>query len=205
MKKYISIVIALMAAALAVMGCGSSGSSSASALTIDSFKTLGDVLEKAPDGWEAAEYDDKFEYGFKLEDKFYVVTAVKSEEVAEAINAIDFMDPDYDNKYAEVISSLEITKVKDITDEMLTREELDALVGKTGKELFDNGWYNSGYNSETMEFWMGYGPFTYLIIFDGEIPESELETFVAEEGTLEMTVKSADFYSLGDITYAEEE
>lgn len=54
-----------------------------------------------------------------------------------------------------------------------------------------------------MEFWMQKGAFTYAIVFDGKVDEADYDTFDAEEGIREMTVKSAAFYELGDATNIE--
>ena len=82
---------------------------------------------------------------------------------------------------------------------MLSQEELDKLVGKTGQELLDTGWSDGyGYNLEEMEFWLDYGPFSYAVVFDDPVPESEYETFDTETGIKDRHVVSAKFFMLGN-------
>lgn len=45
---------------------------------------------------------------------------------------------------------------------------------------------------------MDYGPFTYSVFFDSEAAGSDHETFDDEADTGDLTVKSAEFNSLGD-------
>lgn len=98
---------------------------------------------------------------------------------------------------------MEIEKIENLNETILSQEELDALMGKTGQELLDDGWVWTGHDLEAMEFWMQKGAFTYTIVFDGKVDEADYDTFDAEEGIREMTVKSAAFYELGDATNIE--
>ena len=117
---------------------------------------------------------------------------------------VDIFQEGYEKKQQKIIKNIEIDEMEDLSDQMLSQDELDALAGKTGQELVDEGWlFNGGHNLENMEFWMGYGPFNYSVFFDGEVAESDYETFDDEADTRELTVKSAEFNSLGDATNIE--
>ena len=105
-------------------------------------------------------------------------------------------------KLDELLAPIEITKMEDLTEQILTEDERKALVGKTGQELMDAGWYSSGYNLETMEFWMNYGPFLYTVVFDGKVEEADWADF-KEEMIGDMTVRSVEFLMLGDATIIE--
>ena len=94
--------------------------------------------------------------------------------------------------------------VEDLTGQKLTQEEMDALAGKTGRELMEAGWYTNGYNLEDMEFWMGYGPFEYTVAFNEKVAEENWDTF-EEEDIADMTVKSVTFLALGNATDIEME
>jgi hypothetical protein len=100
----------------------------------------------------------------------------------------------------DAISALPIDSIEDLSADMVPQDELDALVGKTGQELLDDGWAPGyGYNLENNEFWLYYGPFCYTVYFDGEFEEDD-EIYDDTEYFKDHTVTSAEFNSLGDIT-----
>ncbi len=68
----------------------------------------------------------------------------------------------------------------------------------------DAGWRSgSFYNTETLEVWLEYGPFSYIMHFDGEVPPEEAEEFDVSEGIADMKVLDAAFEGLGDASYIE--
>ncbi|MBQ1619665.1 MAG: hypothetical protein II094_01595, partial [Oscillospiraceae bacterium] len=119
------------------------------------------------------------------------------EDVADAVFALDFEDPQHDEKLNALIAPLEVVRIDNLNDTILTQEQLDALVGKTGEELFNEGWTNSGWNLQDMEFYMSYGAFDYLVTFEGSV--DNYEDF-EEEDINPLVVKSAVYYGRGDLT-----
>ena len=92
--------------------------------------------------------------------------------------------------------------MENLSNEIIPQEELDKLVGKTGEELFNDGWTDgSGYNLEDMEFWLNKGAFEYTVVFDGKV--ENYDEFDTEEGVKAFTVKSVKFNGLGDATNIE--
>lgn len=134
---------------------------------------------------------------FELGETYYRVRAELPEDVTQAVWDTDFGDEDQMEKLNKLLAPIEITEIEDLNDQMLTEDEMKSLVGRTGQELMDSGWYSSGYNLETMEFWMNYGPFMYTVVFDGKVKEADRESF-NEEDIRDMTVKSVEFLMLGD-------
>ena len=95
-------------------------------------------------------------------------------------------------------------KLENLSEQILTQDQLDQLKGKTGQELLRDGWTCSGsFNLESKEFFLNYGPFLYSVTFDGEITEKNAEDFDDEAGIRELTVKSVQFSELGDATTIE--
>ena len=222
MKKVISILLAIVLSVTMLAACGNSGnggngsgsgsgSGSASgaesavdeAAVIESLSTLGDAMALESSDIQTAVYDGKAIYAFKLGDTFYRARASISPEDEQAYMDIDYMDDDYEEQQKNILSPLVIDQIDNLSLQMLSREELDALVGKTGQDLQDAGWTCSGHNLDGMEFWMEYGPFVYTVVFDGNVPESEYEPFDDVEDTRTMTVKSVRFNGLGDATNIE--
>ena len=73
------------------------------------------------------------------------------------------------------------------------------LVLPAARRFLDAGWHcYSGYNIEDMVFWMDYGPFTYSVYFNEKITDYNMDTFDAEEGIKDLTVKNIEFFMLGD-------
>lgn len=207
MKKVLSLILVLMMSVLALTACGGSGggeSGSDDAVSVDSLKTLGDIIALDSGDDQYAVYEDTVIYAFRLGETYYRAKAAISAEASKAYSDIDFSDEDYEEQQKELISPLEITEIEDLSDQMLTQEQMDALAGKTGQELQDEGWMFVGHDLENMEFWMNYGPFLYTVVFDGSVDEADYDSFEDEAGTKDLTVKSVSFNALGDATSIEE-
>lgn len=207
MKKALSLMLVLLMTMLAFAGCGNSESGEADPSevpSIESLKTIGDVIALEPEDIQSAVYEDVVVCAFKLGDTYYRVRAAISPEQAQEYFDIDYMDEDYEEQEREIVAPLEIDSVENLNDQMLSQAELDALAGKTGKELVEEGWtYNGSHMLEDMEIWMDYGPFLYSVFFDGKVAEADYESFDDEEGTRDMKVKSAEFNALGNATNIE--
>ncbi|MBO4854458.1 MAG: hypothetical protein J5482_04915 [Oscillospiraceae bacterium] len=205
MKKVVSVVLALLMASVMLAGCANAGGAG-SAASVDSCKTIGELRAFESDTEQSAFYEDVYVYVFEQGDTYYRATAMLSAETSAALWDLDFSDEDYDAKYDELVNPLAIDKLEELNSQILSQDEMDAFVGKTGQELLDAGWTTGyGYNLDSMEFWMNYGPFTYAVVFDGEIAEEDVEDFDDEEGIKDFTVKSVSFMSLGDATNIEVE
>ncbi len=169
---------------------------------IESLKTIGDVMALEPDSEQTAMYNDYCIYVFELEGTNYRVISSMPADVSEAVWALDWADVDHDRKQKELISPLEIQKYENLDDSIPTQEELDAFIGKTGEDLFDDGWYNSGWDLEQMEFWMNKGPHCCKVVFEGYVDAADYETF-EEEDIYPMIIKSIAYDGLGDATNIE--
>ncbi|MCR4962400.1 MAG: hypothetical protein K6B40_00810 [Firmicutes bacterium] len=210
MKKTMLILLAIFTAALLLAGCGHTGGDSAGGgenqgASVDSLKTIGDILALGIENQQYTCYEDAVIYAFELDGVYYRARADISPETFEAVMALDYSDEQYNEKYNALEAPLPIRQIEDLSRQILSRDQLDALRGKTGQDLLDEGWYSSGHNLETMEFWMNYGPFLYNIAFDGHVDEADYESFDDETDILDLTVKSAEFLALGDATDMEEE
>ena len=211
MKRILSLLLVLIMTVFALAGCGGSGGESGGGsgggsdepVSVDSLKTFGDILSLDLEENQWAVYNGIAVYAFKLGDTYYRAKATISEEDAEKLFSIDFSDDDYEAQQEAILSPLVIDEIENLSDQMLSQEEMDALVGKTGQELQDAGWTFSGHDLESMEFWMGYGPFIYSVFFDGEVAEADWESFDDEADTKDLTVKAVSFNMLGDATNIE--
>lgn len=198
MKKIIALTLALVMAALTLTACGGSGDSGQSG-EVKSFSTIGEVIALNPENSSSAFTEDEFVWAFEDNGIYYRVIADLSPEVSEQLWALEYDDPDYDQKYTDLISPLAVKTTENLSEKLLTEEQIKDLIGKTGQELLDAGWHcYSGYNIEDMVFWMDYGPFTYSVYFNEKITDYNMDTFDAEEGIKDLTVKNIEFFMLGD-------
>lgn len=206
MKKTLALLLVLVMAMTAAAGCGSAGSASSSGsaaeenaqgAALDSIKTFGDIIDLESEDCHMSCGKDSIVYAFMLDDKYYRASSALDAETVEAVWNLDVTADDYDQKYKELVGDIAIEEIKDITDQKLSQDELDALVGKTGQELVDDGWYSAGYDLENMQFWMNYGPFVYNMVFEGEVADADSDTFDENEAIKPLTVKSAEFMMLG--------
>ena len=195
-------------AAIAFTACGSQdggggGSDSGDEASVDSLKTVGDIIALESEEKQIAVYDESVVCAFRIGDTYYRAKAAISPETSQAYYKIDFMDDDYEEQQNAILSPLEIDEIENLSDQIPGQDELDAFVGNTGQELMDEGWTFAGHNLESMEFWMHHGPFEYTVTFDGEVAEADYESFSDEEDTKDMTVKSVVYSGLGDATNIE--
>ena len=207
MRKILTLMVALMMCVLTLAGCGSSGSGSAEAaepLSVDSLKTIADVTALEKEENQTAVYDGKYVSAFKYGDTYYRVIADLPKEVEDAYINIDFSEEDYEQQQADLVADIEVDKVEDLTDQILTDEDIEALAGKTGAQMVEDGWsYTGSFNLDGMEVYMNYGPFEYIVTFDGDAGVANAEDYDIEAGTKDMKVKSVAFNTLGDATNME--
>jgi predicted small secreted protein len=211
MKKTLILTIVLLLAAFALAGCGNTksgtqaGSDKQEALSTDSLKTFGDILalEKEESQWAVS--DGQAVFAFKYGDTYYRAVGTISDEEQQKLFDIDYSDDDYEAQQEAILSPVAIDTMENLSEQILSQEELDKLIGMTGQEMQDAGWTFSGHDLEKMEFWMQKGPFVYSVFFDGEVSEDDYDSFEDETGTKDMTVKKAEFNSLGDATNLESE
>ena len=164
-------------------------------------ETLGQVINRPEISSSVGE--DRAIFAFEQEDVIYRAIAESSPEVMNAIFELDFDSPDYNKKWKEILSPLKVQKIENLTEMIPAQEELDKLVGKTGEDLFNDGWTTgSGYNLEDMIVYMNHGPFSFAVTFDGTVENPE--TFNEEEDIKTMTVTAVAYEGIGDAAYMDE-
>ncbi len=173
------------------------------------FQTLADVyavLGKTSDEEDAPNYsssttDTLHVIAFDKDGAYYRVEAAIPADVCEQLDAIDFFDEQRDEKYQALLSPLPIDRVGDLSACILTPEELDALVGKTGQELLDLGFeFGMGYSFwESTQFFMDNGLFSYTVYMNEKVPEMDDYDMVLEELFASMTVQKVELDGMSSI------
>ena len=196
MKK--TILILLLCLLLAV-GCAGKP---ANTDTAEEFKcaTMGEALA-------AADTDDK-SFGstdhyccavFEKDGVTYRAVAELPDGLSDKIWEVEY-DEDYDKNIADLVSGLPLIRFENLTEGLPTQADCDALVGKTGQELLDDGWESWGYNLETGEFWMEHGAYAYTVVFDTafDLDSIDFETFDEYEAIAPLAVKSVACTGIGN-------
>ena len=210
MKKYLTLMLVLLMSVFALAACGGSADEGADAsdksepVSVDTLKTFGDIIALEKEDVQTSVGGGYVVYAFRVGDTYYRAKSAIPADLEQEYIDVDILEDGYEEKQQALISDVEIDEMENLSEQILSSEERAALVGKTGQELQDEGWtFSGGHDLENMEFWVYYGPFEYTVTFDGEVPESEYETFDDETDTKDMTVKSVEFLTLGDATSIE--
>lgn len=168
-------------------------------ISLEGLKTIGDLISLEAEWTETSLYQDMglLVYGFSKNGGIYQARASFDDAFYQAYEDLDMMDDHYEDDYTALVSPLEITEIIDLTDRIPSQEEMDTVIGKTGEELFEEGWYNSGWNLDTMEFYMVKGLFTCKMVMEGET--GDYDEF-DEDDLAGLVVKSVSFEGPGDLT-----
>ena len=201
MKKAATLVLILVMTVFTFAACGGAdqGGQTGADFSADSLKTFGDAIALGSEKVQTSASEDTFIYVFDVDGVFYRATGAIDQALSDEIFNLEY-DDDYDENLSKLVSSVKIDKVENLSDQIISQEELDKLVGKTHQDLIDAGWYTQGCDLETMEFWMGYGPFLYKVTLDGHVDEEDYMTFNEDEDAKDMKILSAEFMDIGDAT-----
>ena len=160
------------------------------ASTIEEVKTIGDVLGLPYYGYSYSE--DVLVYVFELDGIIYRAIADVPKDVSDALNQA-FGD---DQKFNELIAPLEIKLIENVSEMIPTEAQLEKYIGKTGGDLLDEGWQNTYYYLDGMEFGMEHGWFTYIVNFEGKIEEKE--NIDIEKGMRDLKIVSIRYEGLSN-------
>ena len=179
---------------------GQNSDSPSGAFDPSQVKTMGDVFAYAGEGNNQEAFsEEKYVYVLDIDGTYYRATADMPKDVSNEVWAVEFDDEDRDQKIRDLIAPLEVSSFENLSEQIPPQEELDKLVGKTGQELFDEGWDYSYYNLDDMHTGLYYGPFSYEVVFeyDGE-PMENTDDFDFYEAFKDLKVSSVTFEGLGD-------
>ena len=163
--------------------------------SIDKAKTFADILAYGHYQYGCSETE--FSYVFDMNGTIYRVKADVTEETAGQIFDIDYFDPDKNQKMIDLLKPLEIKEVVNLSDMIPAQSELDQLIGKTGQELYADGWTCESWNPDENQYEMDKAPFRYIFEFEGT---PNLNADEGEAVIKDMKVKSARYERLGDAT-----
>ena len=220
MKKYLALASALVLAAALLTACGSpkeeAAGSSAPANAADTtdtaasgefdpaaVKTFGDIFSVIDDENSQTGYTEHtFVYAFPVGDDYYRAETTLSEEASAALWDLEFDDPERDAKTREIISPLEVTSFTNLTEGAPDQAFLDSLIGKTGGELFEDGWTYNYYNLADMEAGLDHEVYSFTVTFNYDGPQMEnTDDFDFYEEFKDLTIKTATYDGIGNASY----
>ena len=157
-------------------GAGDDATAAASADS-SGWETVGDALSQS-DSKSAGWGDEYYVAVVEVGDSVYRVVAQMDEDATQKVDAVDWSRDDVSEQLDEAVSALSITKLEDLTADKLSADELEALVGKTGSELVDEGfvfqdYYMYGGEETGANFCKGY--LAYMVTFDVMTSEDATE------------------------------
>ena len=213
MKRIMALIMTLTVAVCAFAGCGKgagqdagaqggAAAENASAEAVDptQVKTVGEALAlKGEEGDFQSSYSEKtYVAVISVDGVYYRFIADLPEDVSKALWDLDW-DEDRDAKEMELLQSVPIRTVENLTEMAPSQEEIDQWVGKTGQDLFDAGWTYWYYDLETMKAGMDYDAFQYDVQFeyDGEPLEND-DDFDFFETFADLTVASVTYTGIGN-------
>ena len=211
MKKPAVFLLSILTSLTLLTGCGTSASSSStasssssssssasasSAVDISAIKTIGDIeANRTGDTYQRAAYDNKYVYVFELNGTTYRATAPLSQEQFDEIMDIDILADDHEEKTNALIADIPIEKMENLSERIPSQEELNKYVGKTGGDLLSQEWTSSGYNLETMEFFMEDDTFRYVVTFEGSLKADD--SFDEYEAIRPLIIKEIRYDGIG--------
>ena len=170
------------------------------------IKTMADVFRvKNNENWMSAYDEHKLCYVFEVNGTFYRASATMKKEVFDGLQGLVSSQEDSPEKREKVLSPLSVDKCENLSRLIPKQEELDKLVGKTGKDLFDAGWDSRGFSlgdPEGQQLYAAKDLFEYTVIFEGKYEGKPInwDTEEFDEGKYfsDKKVKSVKFRGVSD-------
>ena len=206
MKKGFVCVLSLLIVLTLFAACGKKESNdptptnNAPASDTLSVETIGEALALKGEGeFQSATLGKAYVVVFEKDGVYWRVIAELTPEQHDALFALDILDENHDEKEKELVSPLTVTKIENLNEKKLSDDDMTALVGKTGAELFDSGWTTGmGYDLESMEFYLEYAPFMYTVTFEKQEQLENTDDFDQEAAVASLQVVSVSFSGLGN-------
>lgn len=209
-KTAVAAVLAITLSAVPLAACGGQASQGGAAgsdateqtqtadIDSSSWKTLGDALaydtkEMSGSSWDEEHYITVFAAS---DGSVFRVVAKMDADVYAKHEKLDMSDDDYEEKFLQVMGGLELESVEDLTPEKLSQDQLDAYVGKTGKDLVDDGFtfeHYWMYGGEETGATMAKGNLAYSVTFDVTVPEDKADSDEAGDAIMDAAIVSMEF------------
>ena len=207
---FLKKVMVVCLSALMLVGCGSSnnattgnggvtggnapsGEVQGKPVDTSKFKKFGDIYACDPKFRERGNTSTMFYAMFEINGIAYRAEADLPKDVYDQLMALE-LDENFDKNQQKITADLEITKFENLTEMVPPQEELDKWIGKTGKDLQDDGYVEgSGYNLDDMTFYLYKEPFYYAVTFEKDKEYTNSDDFDVWKTIGPLTIKSIKY------------
>ena len=157
------------------------------------IKTVGDVFAIESDVVSRGSIGSLYVCAAATDSMAVRAVANMPDDVVKQYYEADIFDDNYDEMITDLVKDLEISQLQDLSDRRLSGEQLDALAGKSGQELLDEGFECSGYSitDEETIFWVTKDPFEYTV-HCSELLSQDEEIEEYDDAFAGLTVKSME-------------
>ena len=195
-KRTFALLLAI-AASLALAACGGSTGGEQPEASGE-LKTMGDAMAvetgSTSAAWDAAHYV----YVFDNNGTTTRVVCDLTEELSEQIDDALFNDGGGEDAVRELLASLPLVSVEDLSGGIPDQETMDQLVGRTGQDLLDDGYeiWGSSFNGEDVSFTLVKGLYQYEVTFEADPAQLDSDDL---EGVMPgLTVTSVTYAGVSD-------
>ncbi|MBP0955170.1 MAG: hypothetical protein J6M90_05960 [Oscillospiraceae bacterium] len=157
------------------------------------LKTIGDVLDIESAVVSRGSAGSLYVCAVATDSATFRAIANMPEDVEKQYYEADIFDDSYEDTITALVRDLEIAQLQDLSDRRLGSEQLEALAGKSGRELLDDGFECSGYSitEEETVFWVTKDPFEYTVHCNELLSQDEeIEDY--DDAFAGLTVKSME-------------
>ena len=213
MKKILTLVLAVLLITGVLSGCTkkeetpTGGETSGQAETTEAggpetWKTISDI-QKVEGLYEneKAHFENLFVYAFTVDGVIYRAVVNLTQEQSDALWALDIFDENYDQKEAEIVGSIPISQLDNMTERIPSQSDLDAWIGKTGEDMLKEGGRVSGWLTYEKQFYVDLGFFEYLVTVDGDLQIDENGESEGEELFSPMVITKVEYYTLANAAW----
>ena len=199
-NKLIALLLTAVCLCALLAACANKNEPVKTTDDMSSIATIGEALALGEDGAKmAATYEKAYVCVVEKDGEYWRFVAELSAEEHAALSELDILAEDYEQKEKALLEPLAVTKCENLNEMMLSEDEMNALVGKTGEDLLNDGWISGmGYNLDSMEFYMEYAPFEYAVTFEAVEKLENTDDFDEVEAIRPLKVTSVAFSGLGD-------
>ena len=160
------------------------------------FNTVADAY--AVDAREQLDSLEKEHYVYIFKDNGALIRVIADlpKDVLDKVDSLDMDDEDYDNKKRELLKPLKVIKVEDLSNRLLSDQQLSDLKGKTGKDLLNEGFKVFAYYGDEggSQVVMDKLVAQYIVTF--EDPDHKIGDDVENKDIKKLEIVNAQYYGL---------
>ena len=205
MKRIIALILSLTMV-FPLCACGKTSASEESSGTDPvmaelGIETLGDIfaMDHSMGGTASVCSDTEYVFCFFSGDTPYRAIAYMTPELNDKIHNIDIKEiDDYGKAMEEVVKDLPVSKLEDLSQFLLSKDDIEGLIGQPGKVMIDKGfWITSYVAGNDNQVFVSDEYFQYLVLMESNA-DTELDQDQALEYFSNTAIKEIKISGFGD-------